>query len=343
MKKILKIFNKACLIAAICLAFFPFKALSKGLIEKKKVVIKTYPLISSDKISLSNKFGEMRLITWDKQKIQITITIIAKAASERRVSEMVNEITIESRKDATGIICITNFKTEIDPRDGALKDEEYSINYEVFLPADNPLYVINKFGTLIVPDYNGEAEIISQHGELRTGRISNAKEVAVEFGRAEIFHINNGHISIRYSLAEINKLSGNITATFEFADSIRISMDNDIKSMTIENTYSTLYLDLAGSFSAKIKINTQLNGVITASALKVEEEVIKNKSGEADKNLTDRRYTVKIGRGERNISIDSRFGKVILGQYYSYHKTTTTIKNTNTETRKTEKSNKRSN
>jgi len=342
MERILKIFKTFLFVVATTLAAHSLYANEEPPVEKRKVITRSYPVAIADKISLSNKFGEMKLITWDKKEIQITVTIIAKAMTVNRAEELLSGIVIESTKNNDGVTCFTQFKNSTDARHGAVQDEEYTINYEVYLPDSNPLSVQNKFGLLVVPDYKGEAEIKSEHGTLKTGRISNAKEVWLEFGRGEIFHINNGHITIRYSQVEINKLSGDLSATFEFADSIRISMDNDIRSMSIQNIYSTLYLDLAGSFSGKFKITSQLNGVITKSTLKMEEELVNPQAGETDKNSINHRYTVTAGTGERIINIDSKFGKVILGQYYVYKKSTTTTTTTK-ELRKTEKSTKQSN
>jgi len=338
MRRSLKIFNRIGFLGLFILVFYTSRVHAEEMIEKRKVETRSYPLSSSDKISMSNEYGEMKLTTWDKQEIKIIITIISKAMNEKRADELIKSIMIESSKDANGVNCITRFMGNNNLQKNANKDEEYTINYEVFLPISNPLFVSNKFGLLIVPDYIGEATINSEHGTLKTGRISNAKEVSVEFGRGEIFHINNGHIIIRYSQAEINKLSGDIRATFEFADSIRISMDNDIKTMQIDNLYSKLYLDLAGSFSARFKINSQLNGVIIASALKIEEQAGSKK----EKDPVNRQYVVTVGSGERKINVESKFGKVILGQYYSYQKKTTTT-TTTVEKKKTEKTQKTSN
>ena len=327
MRKQLIIVNKVFALALFILAFVYARADVEEIIEKRKVETRSYPLTSSDKISLANEYGEMKLITWDKQEISIIITMISKARTENRAEELMNGIVIESSKNSIGVTCFTQFKNNSDPNHGVVQDEEYTINYEVYLPGSNPLWVQNKFGLLVVPDYNGPAEIKSDHGILKTGKIANAKEVSVAFGRGEIFHVHSGHITIRYSKAEINKLSGYITATFEFADSIRISMDNDIKSMSIRNFYSTLYLDLAGSFSATFRINSQLDSVIAVGGLKLKEETVQGVTNKKY-DITYRRYTVTSGAGERNIDIDSKFGKVIVGHYYSYRKSTTTTTTT---------------
>src|SRR5262245_2905464 len=98
MKKEIKIFNK---IAFILFSFvlYSSKVKSEELIEKQKVEIRSYPLSPADKISLGNSYGEMKLMTWDKQEIRIVITMISKAATSQRAEELLAGIVIQSTKN----------------------------------------------------------------------------------------------------------------------------------------------------------------------------------------------------------------------------------------------------
>jgi hypothetical protein len=152
------------------------------------------------------------------------------------------------------------------------------IDYVVYLPSSNPLDVQNSFGPMIVPDYNGEASISSKFGSLTAGKISNAKLVSVEFGRGEIESINNGKLSIQFSRATVKKLSGSVKAEFQHSSGIKLIVDNGIRDLTINNSFSTLYLDVAKNLGERFDLYTNFGSINNHTAFGLEEE----------KNLTSR-------------------------------------------------------
>ncbi|MGZ5255773.1 MAG: hypothetical protein ACXWCT_15300, partial [Flavitalea sp.] len=63
--------------------------------KKIKSYSKSYALSGSDRVSLSNQFGEMKLNTWDKNEIKVDISITGKSDEEPRAQEILDKISIE--------------------------------------------------------------------------------------------------------------------------------------------------------------------------------------------------------------------------------------------------------
>lgn len=285
------------------------------LTEKKKSYSKSYPVSSTDKISLTNSFGEMKINTWDKSEVKVDITITGKGSTDERAQEILDRISIEDGKNSNGVYFKTNFKNddrEWKKGDKNGKEEGMEINYAVWLPTGNPLNASNSFGPMSVPDYRGAADLESKFGSLTAGKISNNKSISVEFGKATVDLVNGGKVTIKFSKASISKLSGSVDTKFEFCDVVKISIDNSLKDLTMKNSYSSVYLDMSKDISASFDIKTSFGEFKNKSDFKITEE-----KDDEDKDhygpKFDHQYNGSAGSGAAKIKIKSDFGKVVAG------------------------------
>ena len=285
--------------------------------KKSKSYTKSYNLSGNDKVSLNNQFGEMKLNTWDKNEVKVDVSIVGKADEEPRAQEILDRISIIDSKDGNTVSFKTKFADEDDKgkkeRNKDNKDEHNNegmeINYTVYLPATATLDAQNQFGKMIVPDYRGEAVIECKFGSLTAGKISNAKEVTVEFGEATIAQINGGKLNIKFSEGTVNKLSGDVKTDLEFSQ-VKLMIDNDVKNLDIRNSYSTVYLDLNKNFSATYDIHTSHGEFSNKTSFAIKEE------GKEDRGYGprfDRKYTGTSGSGSSKLKINSSFGEIVLG------------------------------
>ncbi len=285
--------------------------------KKTKSYTKSYNVSSSDKISLSNQFGEMKLTTWDKNEVKVDVTITGKSDDEARAQEILDRISILDSKEGSNVSFKTKFADDKDKRDRDKKEnkeehhnEGMEINYMVYLPAGNPLNANNQFGKMIVPDYRGEAEIESKFGSLTAGKISNAKEVTVEFGSGTIEQINGGKLNIKFSEGTVNKLSGDVKTDLSFSQ-VKLVIDNDIKNLDLQNSYSTVYLDVSKNLSATYDIKTSHGDFSNKTSFAIKEE------GKDDSRRYGPRfnqtYSGTSGSGSAKVKINSSFGEIIVG------------------------------
>ncbi len=311
-----RIFNAAFLAAGLLsftLTFAQEKEKTEPKFKKAKSFSKSYPLGSSDKVSLSNQFGEMKLVTWEKNEIKVDVSITGKSDEEQRAQDIVNRISISDGKEGNTVFFKTEFADEKKHADKSDKKEHRNegmeINYLVYLPAGNALKAENQFGKMIVPDYRGEAELESKFGSLTAGKLSHAREVTVEFGQADIAHINGGKLTIKFSNGTVNKLSGDVRSDLEFSK-VKLTIDNDAKNLDIHNSYSAVYLDLDKNLSATYDISTSHGSFSNETAF-----AIKKQGGDNDGYgpKFNQRYTGTSGSGSSKLKIESSFGEIIAG------------------------------
>ena len=295
-------------------------------VEKKKSYSKSYPLTGSTQIKLDNSFGEMKIITWDKNEAKADVAITVKANTEQRAQELLDDIKIEDGKDGNSVY----FKTEIksnknrnwsksdddddddeDDKKGKHKKSHspsMEINMTVYMPASNPIEALNSFGNMIVPDLTGATEIASKFGSLKCGKLSNNKELSVEFGKAEIEHINGGEVSISYStnVITIQKMSGDIKGIFEFSKSILLKIDNSLTKLNLNTSYTPVEIEVPGTFSGDFNIKTNFGSFKNDSDIKISEE----KDDDDWSPKFDHKYSGKAGNGGCKVKINSSFGAI---------------------------------
>lgn len=276
-------------------------------VEKKKLYSKSYPLNGNDKVSLNNQFGEVKITTWSRNEVKVDITIIGKGSTEERAQAVLDIISIEDGKSGDGVYFKTNLKNENWNHDKKGKNNGMEINYEVQMPAGTALDLKNSFGKTFVPDMSGAVEISSKFGELTAGKLSNVKKLEVEFGEATVESVNNADVNIKFSQAQINKMSG-VIKTSQSYSGVKFVIDNNITSLTVKNEFTDLLLDVSNDLSANFDIYTNFSELKNKTDFKIKED-------EEDHSglKFDHQYSGKSGNASITIKVKSNFGDVTVG------------------------------
>jgi hypothetical protein len=307
--------------------------------EKKKTISKSYTVSASDKLKIENSFGEVIINTWDKSEFKIDIEMYAKATSDEKAQSMLDHIKVtDSRSDNT-----VSFKTDVHINGGTHSDNEkdddgdddkddnnnnnnknkgthrhsytdnqqFHINYVVYMPAGNPLQIENSFGKTTVPDFKGLASLTSKFGSLTAGNLDNAELIDVEFGEGHIGDVRNGKITFKFDgNSTVGKLSGNVKIANEFSDLVQYNVSNNIEELTINESYSSIRIIVPKELSASFSIHTNFGDFQNSTDFKI------NEKAEYDDDNSgvhfDKDYTGMSGDGKAKIKIKSSFGEVKL-------------------------------
>ena len=265
---------------------------------------------NSDKVSFNNHFGELKINTWDKNEVNVTVTITAEANTDEKAQAILDHISIEDGKSNDGVYFKTKFDKKKEQKWNKGEKQGFHIDYVVNMPARNPLNAKNEFGAMSIGDYNGEVTLESKFGTLTTGKLSNVKRVQVEFGKATIGSINNGSLIIKFSKASIDNLDGNVNAVFEYCDIAKLRVDNDTKALTVKNSFSNLYLDVNSNISANFDISTNFGDLHNKTNFEIKED----KDDKDDHGPRfNKRFQGKSGSGNTDMKIRSEFGQITLG------------------------------
>ena len=281
--------------------------------EKKKTYSKSYPVSASDKITINNQFGEVRIVAGGGSTVKVDVTITTRSNSDERAQSILDGINIEDGRNSEGVYFKTvmpnnnnNNRNHDEKGDKKGHNEGMNIDYVVTMPPGNPLKLDNQFGKTIVPDLSGPVEITQKFGDLVAGKLSNVKSLNVEFGKAAVESIANGKVSVKFSEASVKKMSGAIKANFEFSGKVSLALDNDVTDFNLNNSYSSIQVSVSTNFSGDFDIHTNFGDFKNNTQLPIKEE----KDDDDHGPKFDKDYSGKSGSGACKVKVKSSFGSI---------------------------------
>ncbi|TDW95773.1 DUF4097 family beta strand repeat-containing protein [Dinghuibacter silviterrae] len=273
--------------------------------DKEKDYSKSYTLSASDKVSISNKFGKVDVHTWDKSEVQVDVHIKVSAPLEAEAETILNRIQIKDSREGDLVSFATDLGTE-EEHHNHHRNQKFSIDYTVYMPAAQTLRLKNEFGSTSIPDYTGLIELTSSFGSLEAGRLASVKSLKIEFGKAHVQSVNgqdNGDVSVKFSKADVSEVSGHIDADFEFCNMMDVRVTSAIKTLRIKNSYTHLNLKLAPGIPARFDIFTNFGSLNNSSDYPIKE-------GEKHHDMFQKTYSGKSGDGSVDVILHDEFATV---------------------------------
>lgn len=207
-------------------------------VEKRKSIDKTFKVNRADMLNIENKFGKVHINTWDKNEVHVKVDIIARAGSDNRAQEILDNIKVVESRDGNTI----SFRTSIEPmRISGNSNKGYEVNYTISMPEENPLAVKNSFGDVYLAPLKGKADINVKYGALKCDRLGNSgNTVRLAYGSGSCGYINGGNIDIAYADMNVEGANG-LNGSSKFSDfkigSLGETMEMNVKygSFKVDN------------------------------------------------------------------------------------------------------------
>ncbi|HTR27673.1 MAG TPA: hypothetical protein VMH27_00285 [Puia sp.] len=283
-------------------------------VRKTKLINRSYSVTAEDKLQIDNQFGDVTVSTWDQNKITVDIEIGARARTEEKAQDILNQIDVREDKGDH----LYAFKTkvgEIRSQNGSRHDggdgdnRTFYIDYVIHMPAGNPLDLHNDFGHTDIPNFTGHVNLTSKYGSLVAGNLASVGAIDVEFGRATIGDITNGKVVFQYnSSSRIGKVNGSVRIISEFSSRVQINV-GDVKDLTINESYSGIRMVVDKNVSAQINIHTNFGEFRNESDFTIKEQ----HEGDDDTGPKfDRDYSGTMNDGKAQIKVKSEFGSLRL-------------------------------
>jgi hypothetical protein len=312
MKKRIRQYSSLFLFLALSAPIFSLAGDSDGA-QRKKTINKSYNVTADDKLQIENSFGDVMISTWDKNEITVDITIGVNAPSEARAQSIMDQIDVKDYHEGHTI----SFKTNVgeihngnngNGRNKTGEERTFYIDYVVHMPSANRLRLENSFGKTSVPDFQGEVTLTSKFGSLNTGKLANVDAINVEFGRAAITEISNGKVAFKFNKeSRIGKVNGNVKISSEFSHNVQFNVGDNIKELSVFESYSGVRLIVTKSLSAEFDIHTSFGSFHNDSDFSIKEQ--KEDQNDYGPHF-DKDYNGKAGDGRARIKIKSSFGSV---------------------------------
>lgn len=242
--------------------------------EKSKTVSKEYSVSSDAQVSLNNKYGNVNITTWNKNRVEIKVTITVKGNDLSTVEKKLNGIDVEFNANSDMVSAKTLFQKSSRSWKfwGNSNNTSYKVNYSVKMPKSNNLKVSNDYGNVQLNELDGIANINCDYGKITIGDLNNSKNtINIDYTKASsISFMKAGYINADYSKLTVDK-----------AD--RVKINSDYSNITIGIANSATFNSDYGS----IKIND-----------------IEDVTGNSDY------VSVRLGTVRKNLNLEADYGSI---------------------------------
>ena len=255
--------------------------------EKSKVIKKEYKVNSNAKVSLDNKYGNLNITTWDKNQVEIEVTITVKGDDLDRVEERLNNIDIEFEASSNLVYAKTHFEKERKSWSFWKRNNNlsYQINYKVKMPKTNAVDLDNDYGSIYLTNLQGKANINCDYGKITIGELSaNNNDINLDYcSSSNISYMKSGNINVDYSKITVEKaddLKVNTDySTLKFGIVNNINFNADYGSISVKEANNVIgnsdYAGMSfGTIKKNLKIDTDYGGISVNRLAKGFESVI---------------------------------------------------------------------
>ena len=259
----------------ILFILIPFLGFSNDdtFISKQKSIKKTYIVNSNAGIDIDNKYGNITVLVWDEDKIDLDITIKVTGGNENWVNEKLNSIDIDITALKSMVTAIT--KIGSSSLKGKGSSNSFEINYVIKIPKNGTVKLNNKYGNITALTLGSTTDISCRYGKITLGKLEGtSNRIKIEYCQnSAIDYIKNGIIQAYYSGLKIN-------------DSGSLILDTNYTDLVISDGQTVKYDCNYGNFKFQ-KINS-LSG-----------------SGNY--------LTINVSEISNNINIDANYSKINVG------------------------------
>jgi hypothetical protein len=273
--------------------------------KKEKTINKSFNVNSNAELKVDNSYGNLDIVTWNENRIDIEVTITVEGSNEEKVDKRLDEITVEFDASSNMVSAKTIFnknKSKSWWNWSGGSNSSITINYVIKMPVTNSVNLENDYGSINLGRLEGNAKISCDYGKITTKELmGNNNVLSFDYSQNCYFeYLNEASIDADYSGFVIAKAK-NINLSADYTQS-KFEIAEDI-------TYDCDY----GSFTAEKANNVSGNGDYLTVVLG---DIYKNVSIEADygsikiKNMTE---------NAGNVTINSDYVGINLGYDAAYN------------------------
>lgn len=264
--------------------------------EKQKTIKKEFNVNSNALIEIDNSYGNLDIVTWNENRVVFEITIKTSGNNEDKVSQKLEEITVEFNASSSHVAAKTIFNKNNSGNWwnwGKNNNVNMQVNYVVKMPVSNSVNLSNDYGGINLGKLEGKATISCDYGKITTEELmAEGNVLKFDYTNGCYFeYINSGSINADYSGYTVAKAKTlNISADYtqskvEVAEDVKFNCDyggitiekaNNItgngdylttrigdvyKNISLEADYGSIKIDRMTSNAGNIKINSEYTGI----------------------------------------------------------------------------------
>lgn len=204
-----------------------------------KTIKKEYEIAVDGLVKLSNRYGKVDLNTWEKDRVKVEVRITVRASSEKVAQNDFDRIEIHftdspSLVSAETEILSSTSKSSWWGWDATDYKSDFSIDYQVYMPASCNLDLSNKYGNAYISSIDGDTRLNIKYGDFEFAGTEGDLDVYLGYGNGQIDAV------------------GDLSADGAYC-SLRVGKADDIE---INSKYSKIVIDEAQEIHSHTKYDS---------------------------------------------------------------------------------------
>lgn len=198
--------------------------------EVTKELHKEYTAGANTTLQINNKYGDVFIDSWDRNEVVIDVKITVELPNSDKARELIQYINVEFAQNGDVISAKTVIDNKFNFR-GWGGPKRFSINYNVKMPVDASLALLNRYGNADIDELRGHADIDVKYGNFKAGRLTRGNEKPLN------------RINIAYGKGSVSE-AGWLDVVLRYAGETKIEKS---QALLLDSKYSKLVLNEASS------------------------------------------------------------------------------------------------
>lgn len=262
---------------------------------KEKTIQKSFTVSKNATLKIDNSFGNVDIITWDKNTIEFDIIIRVSGNNDEKVENRLQNIDVEFY--ATNMLVSAETQIEKNKKSwwdwGSNVNLKLEINYVIKIPIANNIDINNDYGSVTVDTLEGVAKISCDYGKITTKELmADNNDISFDYSKGCYFeYIKSGKINADFSSFTVSKAKNlnikadytngsveaaeNITYNCDFnslhignvntingdGDYLTLRLGNVYKNATIASDFGSIKIDRMAPNARNLTIESEYTGI----------------------------------------------------------------------------------
>ncbi len=234
----------------------PFKREGDALEKVSRKIYQDAKVEKNVEVRLTNKYGKINILAWDKDSIKLTVDISAVAKSKDEAEKILQRIQVQPVFDERYFILTTEIIEKqgsgavsqlidniLDKSKEAIDKSNVEINITILLPEMAKLILNNKYGDInFERNFKGSLQLTLAYGNVQANELPPLSSLNLQSSKAFITNFKSGRISVKFgelNLRNVDRLylesSTSMVNIYEIKD---LDMDSRNDELDIANIYS---------------------------------------------------------------------------------------------------------
>lgn len=272
--------------------------------DYEKTFSETFNVDGSGDVRLTNRYGDIRVETWDRDQVKIDVRVIVSASNQTDANRTFDRIEISFSGGANSATAITSIGANSRKNKGIISSlldgewpswdmgssaNDFKVHYTVRMPASASLETDAKYCDVNLPDLSGNNRLTVGYGNLVAGDLTGRSEVNVSYGSARIDQLGaNSTFRVRYCDGNTIRKAADLRYDGRYSETEIGTVDR----LTVDAGYEEIEVDRAG----EIRFAGNYNDLNV--------EVV-------DRLFFDGNYCdVAVGKITRELEVDASYGDI---------------------------------